>query len=100
MDRREYSVETITINKTSVSKVVIDPHYEIGHSDHINDQLVLELVRKLDGRIEVPESIDDEFSYFATLLMLNDKQYKLVWLLEESEIYVGVLTVYRDDRSK
>jgi hypothetical protein len=65
----------------------------------MSDQLIVDLVRKLDGRIEVPEAKDDEgFSYFATLLEHEEKRYRLVWLLEDCSIYVGVLSAYRDER--
>jgi len=58
----------------------------------------VELVLKLDGRLEVPEERDDKISYFVTLLTLNSKQYRLVWLLENDSIYIGVVNAYRDDR--
>lgn len=58
----------------------------------------MELVLKLDGRLEVPEERDDKISYFVTLLTLNSKQYRLVWLLENDSIYIGVVNAYRDDR--
>lgn len=80
-----------------VCKVVIDPHYEEKHADHIDDGLILNLVRTLDGRFEVPEDRDEEFSYFATLLSLNGKRYRLVWLLD-NELYIGIFNAYRDDR--
>jgi hypothetical protein len=98
--RREYDIEPITVNKTVIKKVLIDPHYEERHSDHMNDQLILQLVAKLDGRIEVPEVVDEGFNYFATLLGLKGRQYRLIWLLEPEAIYVGVVNAYRDDRSE
>ena len=99
MDRREYSIKPITVNRFLINRVVIDPHFELKHSDHIDDILIIELVKELNGRIEVPEATDEDgFSYFATLLMLNEKQYRLIWLLETDAIYVGVLNAHRDDR--
>ncbi len=65
----------------------------------MSEDLILQLVRGLDERIEVPEAQDDDgFSYFATLLNFDGKQYRLVWLLENECIYIGVLNAYRDDR--
>ncbi len=83
-----------------MSKVIIDPHYEEKHADHVNDKLVIELVKMLDGRIEVPEAEDEGYSYFATLLIFDNKQYRLIWLLEDISIYVGVLNAYRDNRTE
>ena len=98
MGRREYKIDEIIINGISVNKVIIDPHYEKKHSDHIDDQLIVKLVLKLDGRLEAPEEKDGRIAYFVTLLILNSKQYRLVWLLDEDFVYVGVVNAYRDDR--
>lgn len=99
MDRREYDIEPIRVNRIKISKVVIDPHFEDKHGSYMNDELILKLVLELDGRIEVPEATDEEgFSYFATLLSFEQKQYRLVWLVEDERIYIGVLNAYRDDR--
>ena len=62
--------------------------------------LILELVKLLNGRIEVPEAEDDGYNYFATLLVLKRKQYRLIWFLENGAIYIGVLNAYRDDRKE
>ena len=98
MNRREYNIDPIIINRLTICKVVIDPHYEEKHADRIDDTLILSLVRKLDGRFEIPEDTDGEFSYFATLLSLQGKQYRLVWLLDNKVIYIGIINTYRDKR--
>lgn len=98
VSRRKYDIEGITVNGIMINKVIIDPHYEEKHRDDIDDTLIVELVRKLDGRQELPEAVDDSFTYFVTLLERNRKQYRLIWLLEEDQIYVGVINAYRDDR--
>ena len=97
--RRTYSITPITVNDLQISEVIIDSHYEENHSD-LNDEIILVLVRKLDGRFEAPEATDEQYSYFATLLELNSKQYRLVWLLEDHAIYIGIVNVYRDDRKE
>ena len=98
MKRREYDIEPITVNRTLINKVIIDPHYEQKHGGDIDDALILQLVNKLDGRFEVPVTVDEDFSYFVTLLNLNRKQYRLIWLLETEAVFVGVVNAYRDDR--
>jgi len=98
--QRTYPIDPIVINGTRVSQVIIDPHYEERHSGSINDSLILQLIKKLDGRQELPESINGKYSYFATLIELSSKQYRLIWLIEKDAIYVGVVNAYRDERGK
>ena len=98
MKQHEYAIEPITVNGIKISRVVIDDHYKEKHRDHMTDALILKLVMQLDGRKEVPEDVVGKFSYFATLVELNEKQYRLVWLLEQDAIYIGVVNAYRDRR--
>lgn len=98
MKQHEYSIEPIIVNGIKISQVIIDDHYKAKHSDHINDSLILKLVAELDGRKEAPDDVVDKFSYFATLVELHEKQYRLVWLLEKNAIYIGVVNAYRDKR--
>jgi hypothetical protein len=96
--RRTHRIDPITINGIRVVQVIIDPHYEIKHSDHIDDALILRLVQKLNGRFELPESISGVYSYFSTLIEHKARQYRLVWLLENNALYVGVVNAFRDRR--
>lgn len=99
--RRKISIDPITVNRVEISVVIIDSHYEEKHGDHIDDELIIELVRLLDGRIELPEAEDENgFSYFVTLLEFEEKQYRLVWLLEQGEIYIGIINAFRDKKKR
>jgi hypothetical protein len=98
--RRIYVIEPIKVNNVEVTEVVIDPHYEKKHSDTINDRLILKLVKLLNGRQEAPQAEGNRYSYFATLIELSGKNYRLIWLQEEGTIYVGVINAYRDKRKK
>lgn len=55
---------------------------------------------ELDGRIEIPETKTNQFSYFVTMIELEEKRYRLIWLLEDHAVYVGVVNAYRDRRRK
>ena len=93
--RRSYSVR-LNINGIKITKVVIDPHYEIKHSETINDELSLKLVQLLDGGDFTPESTTKDFEYYKTEnLVINNKQYRLIWLIEKSELYIGIINAYR-----
>ena len=86
------------MNGIAIEKVIIDPHYEIKHSESIDDQLIVELVKKLDGGNFEADNVDEPFRYFvADRLQLNGKLYRLVWLLEDMKIYIGVVNAHRRD---
>ena len=94
MERREYDI-SIVFNGVRIKKVIIDPHFEKKHSDSINDEIILQLVKLLDGEIFEPREENPPFSYFAEELTFNEKLYRLVWLLEDNQIYIGVVNAYR-----
>ena len=48
VSRREYSVN-MKVNGLMINKVIIDPHYEEKHADTVNDEIILELVKTLNG---------------------------------------------------
>lgn len=95
MKRREYPIRLI-FNEILITKVVIDTHYEKKHSASISDQIILDLVKQLDGKVIFPETFAAPYSYFKQDRMeLNGKFYRLIWLLEENQIYIGVVNAHR-----
>ena len=92
--RREYSIR-IVFNEIWIKKVIIDPHFEIKHADSVNDDLILKLVSQLDGAKILPDFVKEPFSYFVDEINLKGKLYKMIWLLEKDQIYIGVVNVYR-----
>lgn len=76
--------------------MIIDPHYEAKHSDSITDEIVLALVKQLDEGLFEPTTERDNFQYFETEpLYFEEKPYRLIWLLEQNSIYIGVINAYR-----
>ncbi len=95
MKRREYPL-SIEVNGRLISKVIIDPHFEVKHSKSINDEIILELCKLLDNGTFPLHTEDEKFEYFVTdNLKLNGKRYKLIWILEDNDIYIGVVNAYR-----
>ena len=99
MDRRELKIRTITINGRRISKVIVDPHVN-KHKD-ITDDVILDLVRELDGAEQRPDETKTLFEYYVSRIQIYDKQYRLVWLLEDNQLYIGIVTAFRErKRSK
>ena len=95
MERREYDI-SITVNERQVTKLIIDPHYEEKHSTSVTDDIIVKLVKLLDGGTYPIQNKSGTFNYFVTdALLLDGKTYKLVWLLEDDQIYIGVVNAYR-----
>jgi hypothetical protein len=93
--RRSYAV-SITVNGQHIKRVIIDPHYELKHAATITDQLILELVGLLDGGDFVADAVEENFEYYVTEnLILGEKKYRLIWLIEKEEFYIGVINAYR-----
>ena len=95
MSRREYKTD-IVINEIWITKIIIDPHFEEKHKSSINDEVIIQLVESLDGGEFEPETIDSHFEYYkGERIKLNDKLYRLIWLLEKGQIYIGVVNAHR-----
>lgn len=93
--RRSYPIQ-ITVNGRNIVEVVIDPHYETKHSGSIDDRLILDLVKVLDGKFYRAEMAKGGFQYFvADPLEVQGATYRLVWLLEDDKIYIGVVNAFR-----
>ena len=96
--RRRYPV-LLVVNDRQINEVIIDPHYQLKHASSVNDEIILALVKKLDGGIFESDDADDEFEYFKTEpIEYMGKSYRLVWLLKYDAMYIGVVNAFR--RSK
>ena len=100
MSRRTYKIAPITVNEEIYTEVVIDSHYELKHSEQINDELILSLVLLLDGAEELPEDTKEPFNYYVKILEHKNKTYRLVWLLEDGKLYIGIVNAFRDSKGE
>jgi hypothetical protein len=101
MKRREYALR-LTINGRNLNKVVIDTHYEEKHSKTVNDPLILELIRGLNGRMYPFEKVTDAGweIYVNDPLYLGQKPYRLIWCLHPDENYIGIINAFRRSHGK
>lgn len=98
MKKETLLIRAISINGIRIDRIVIDEHIR-KHPD-ISHDVIIDLVRMLDGTENFPDDVDQDFEYFVSHLILSDKSYKLVWLLESNQVYIGIITAHRTRRSK
>ena len=97
MERRSYDINII-VNNITVNKIIIDSHYKEKHAESITDEIILSLVKTLDGQVFEVDTYEPPYSYFVTdKISFEGKLYKLIWLLEDDQIYIGVINSYRRD---
>lgn len=94
MKRVSYHVFML-FNDHKINEVIIDQHYKLKHPE-MSDDLILKLVSKLNGlNLEVNE-VNDPFSYFVEEpVMLENKPYRLIVMLEKNQNYLGVINAFR-----
>lgn len=86
---------TLKVNGRLITEVVIDTHYEEKHPD-INDELILELVKKLDGRDFPPTDRDEDWEFFMVDRMKHEgKLYRLIWCMQDHSLFIGVINAFR-----
>ncbi len=94
-ERPEYPLQ-ITINGRNLNRVVIDQHYRLKHSDSMNDEIILDLVKTLDGKKFPPEKVQGENKYFTVEpVYLLEKPYRVILVLCVSDDYLGVVNAFR-----
>lgn len=95
--RPEYPLE-ITINGRDLNRVVIDQHYRLKHGDSMNDEIILELIKTLDGKKFPPEKVQGDHEYFTVEPVYRlEKPYRVILVLCLSDDYLGVVNAFRVD---
>jgi hypothetical protein len=95
LERPEYQLK-IKLNGRLFSRVIIDQHYKLKHSESMNDQLILELVKSLDGEELTPESKKGDFEFFKVDPILRDsKPYRVILTICLFDDFVGVINAFR-----
>jgi hypothetical protein len=85
----------LRINGQAIRRVIIDPHYKKKHPD-MTDELILKLVKKLDGRRFDPDKESGPYQYFrAEPVIDGDKFFRVIFLLVQSEDFLGVINAFR-----
>ena len=79
-----------------MNRVVIDQHYRLKHGQSMNDEIILDLVKTLDGKKFSPEKIQGENEYFTVEPVYRlEKPYRVVLVLCLTDDYLGVVNAFR-----
>ncbi len=99
-ERNEYQLE-VTINRYKLTRVIIDQHYKVKHSKSIDDQIILELVKKLDGEILPIDKEEDGYLFFKVEpIIRQNAPYRLVLVIYIHDDFLGVINAFRVERKK
>ncbi len=94
-ERPEYPLK-ITINGRNLSHVIIDQHYRVKHGQSMNDDVILDLVKTLDGKKFPPDRVQGENEYFTVEPVFRlEKQYRVILVLCLTDDYLGVVNAFR-----
>ncbi len=97
--RNEYPA-SLHINGRPLNRIIIDQHYRENHPD-INDNLILDLVKEIDGGTYLIEREHDGFEYFRVEpVLLESKPYRLVIVMCIHDDYLGVVNAFRVTKGK
>lgn len=98
-DRKEYDLN-VMINGRTLSRVIIDQHYKDKHSE-VTDEIILGLIREINGDNFDIESENNGFQYFTVEPVLyEEKPYRLILLLCIHDDFLGVVNAFRVQRKK
>jgi hypothetical protein len=94
-ERPEYPLKII-INGRNLNRVVIDQHYRLKHGQSMDDEIILDLVKTLDGKKFPPDRIQGENEYFTVEPVYRlEKPYRVVLVLCLTDDYLGVVNAFR-----
>lgn len=99
-NRTEYRLE-LTLNDRTLTRVINDQHYKEKHSDSVNDELILDLVKNLDGKTIPVDREFEGFQYFKAEPVVADKKpFRLILVMCICDDFLGVINAFRVQRKK
>lgn len=75
---------SIIVNGQKIDKIVISPHHEKNHSAYMKDEIILDLVKKLNGKcfpVEDYKTNPNREFFMLDNIPYQNKFYRLVWCL-------------------
>ncbi len=94
---RRYDID-LKMNGEHFDELWIDPHYEEKHKDSINDQLILELAKEVDGWLITLSAEVSGYKFYEAEGYYQGKAFRLILVIPPDGAYLGIRNAYR--RSK
>lgn len=97
--RKEFDV-TIKFNHKHLHPLIIDSHFMDSHPN-MTFEIIVELVKTLDGGIFEAQEEKDAWSYYAIEpTFYHGKPYRIILVTHREENYLGVINAFRVKRRK
>lgn len=95
-EKRVYHLP-IVFNGRQFERVVISDHYQQRHQATMNDEIVLELVKRLDGERQPASDVaPDGYRYYSLdNVVYQGKPYRIVVTDHPLENFLGVVNAFR-----
>jgi hypothetical protein len=86
---------SLVFNGLRIDEVIIDQHYKLKHPE-VSDRVILKLIIQLHNLVLKPSELKNEFLYYMEEpIFLDDKPYRLVFVMEKNKNYLGVINAFR-----
>ncbi len=97
--RKEFDIG-ISFNGKLYKPLIIDSHFRKKHPA-VTYEIIIDLVKSLDGGFFDPGEVRDGWSYFALEPVFKGKApYRLVLVTSDSQRFLGVINAFRVSRKK
>ncbi len=90
MEKPKSYIFSANVNGQEITELLIGRHYLKKHSAYMNDDLILQLAKCLDGKTFPVDSSTSGIDYYAADIEYGDpsKIYRLIWLFEGDKLEV------------
>jgi hypothetical protein len=99
VEKVSYAI-SISFNGRLFTELIIGQYYKKNHPE-MNDELILKLIIQLDNLVAHPADLKDDFLYFKEEpIFLENKPYRLIFVIEKNGKYLGVINAFRIQEKK
>jgi len=86
----------LLLTKSGLVKLLLIRILKRNINSVLTDEIIIRLVESLNGGEFEPETINPPFEYYkGERIKFDGKLYRLIWMLEKDQIYIGVVNAHR-----